>query len=279
MLPNWRPPPTNARVALAECCRTLYVYPYVLFLALLQTAAQRAGVPLIDDCSDSATILATLPADAPVEVRSSVAGNAKTCYAVTATMGGKPVSGYVQGSDLDAVAEFERRRTAAAAAVVNVAPAATPEPAPAVAATPSIPVEKIHYPAFPNFSAVDMKGKPVSVRSLKGKVNLICFWSPGNANSSRELLLVSRLQGQLRQGVDALAVSLAANGPQLKDTLEDYHLAFRNVPNGYDIAGRYNIDYDALPRTYVLNENFEIVASGLHNKALEDLVKKLVDAK
>jgi hypothetical protein len=221
-----------------------------------------------------------LPADAPVEVRSSVAGNAKTCYAVTAMVDGKPVRGYVQGSSLAGVAEFERLRTADSAAVVNVAPRAAPEAAPAVAAPPSIPAERIHYPVFPDFSAVDMKGKPVSVHSMKGKVNLVCFWTPGNGNSSRELLLVAMLQNQFRkQGVDALAVSLAANGPKLQDTLEDFHLGFRNVPNGYDIAGRYNIDYDALPRTYVLNENFEIIASGLHNKALEDLVKKLVDAK
>ena len=31
--------------------------------------------------------------------------------------------------------------------------------------------------------------------------------------------------------------------------------------------------------TYVLNENFEVIASGLHKDALESLVKKLVAAK
>jgi hypothetical protein len=253
---------------------------YFVFLVLLQASGQQAGVPLIEDCSDSATVLATLPAGAPVEVRSAVAGYDRPCYAVTAVVSGKSVRGYVQGSNLDAVAEFERLRAAADAAVVNGMPLATPEPAPAVAATASIPVEKIHYPPFANFSALDMKGKSVSVRSMKGKVNLICFWAPRNQNSSRELLTVTRLYGEFKKlGVDALAVSLSSDRPLLKDALDDFQIGFRNVPNGYEIAAKYNIDYESLPRTYVLNEDFEVVASGLHDKALEALVKKLMAAK
>ncbi len=125
-----------------------------------------------------------------------------------------------------------------------------------------------------------MKGSSVSVHSLKGKVNLVCFWSPSNSASSRELLFVSRLYGQFKaQGLDVLAVSLSGDRGLLKDTIDDYHLGFRNVPNGYDLAPRYNIAYSALPVTYVLNKNFEVIASGLHTKALEDLVKKLVATK
>jgi hypothetical protein len=65
----------------------------------------------------------------------------------------------------------------------------------------------------------------------------------------------------------------------LKDAVDDVRSGIRIVPNGSDIAARYNVDFDTLPRTYVLNENFEIVASGLHDKALQDLVKKLVAEK
>ena len=113
---------------------------------------------------------------------------------------------------------------------------------------------------FRDFSGRDMKGRPVSAHSLKGKVNLVCFWSPSNAASSRELLLVNRLYGQFKtKGVDVVALSLSGDPGQLQDTLEDYHLGFRNVPNGYEIAARYNISYSTLPVTYVLNENFEVV--------------------
>jgi hypothetical protein len=87
------------------------------------------------------------------------------------------------------------------------------------------------------------------------------------------------LYGQYKkQGVDALAVNYSGDSPQLRDALEDYHLGFRSVVNGFDIAAKYGINYQALPRTYVLNENFEVIASGLHGKALEELLKKLVAA-
>jgi hypothetical protein len=257
------------------------VYPYVALLALLPAAAQAAGISLVDDCSDSATVLATLSASAPVEVRSAIAGNAKACYSVTAVIDGKPVRGYVQGNELAAVVEFERQRAAnAAASMVIAAPAPAAVAPEAPAAVPAVTVEKPHYPPFANFSALDMKGKTVSVHGLKGKVNLICFWSPDNRNSFADLLAATRMYGQFhQQGLDALAVNISGDSPELRDLLGDVHIPFGNVPNGFNIASRYNVDYQSLPRIYVLNENFEVIASELHGKALEDLVKKLVAEK
>jgi hypothetical protein len=257
------------------------VYPYAAYLALLQALALQAGIPLIDDCSESARVLTDLAANASVDVRSSIAGAKKVCYAVTAVVDGKTIRGYVLGNDLDAVAEFERQRAAAAASIVNIDPAVPSRPkTPDAATTPVAPVEKPHFPPFPDFSATDMNGRPVSAHSLKGKVNLVCFWSPRHQSASRELLVVSRLYGQFKnQGVDALAVSLSGDRGVLKDALDDFHLSFRNVANGYAIAPRYNLDYESLPRTYVLNDRFEVITSALHGKALEDLVKNLVASK
>ena len=255
------------------------MYPYIALLALFQAPAPQAGIPLLDDCSDSAVALGSLAPAARVEVRSAVAGYAKTCYAVTAAVDGKSVKGYVLGNDLAAVADFERERAAVAASIADVAPA--PVAAPAIAPVPKAPpVEKPHYPPFRDFSALDMKGKPASAHSLKGKVNLVVFWSPTSKVSYADILAVVRLYGQFKgQGLDALSVSLSANNSALRDTVDDFHPGFRTVPNGMDIAGSYGINYDNLPRTYVLNENIEVIASGLHGKALEDLVKKLVAEK
>jgi peroxiredoxin len=252
------------------------VYTYIAFLAFLQAPAPQSSVPLREECSDSGRILTNLAVGAAAQVRFSLAGNEKTCYSVMAVIDGKSVNGYVEGNDLAAVAEFERRRAAETAAIVNLA-SATSEP---VATGHLTPQETTHYPPFKDFSALDMTGRPVSIHSLKGKINLVCFWSPSNSASSRELLVVSRLYGQFKkQGVEVLAVSLSADRARLQDTLDDFHLGFRNVPNGYELASRYNIAYATLPVTYVLNENFEVIASGLHNKALEVLVEKLIAAK
>ena len=255
------------------------MYPYIALLALFQAPAPQAGISLVEDCSEFAPVLATLSKSSPAEVRSSVAGYAKTCYAVTAKVNGKQVQGYVQGDGLEAIAEFERQRAAVAASIVDIAPA--PVAAPAVAPEAKAPaVEKPHYPPFRDFSGLDMKGKAVSAHSLKGKVNLVVFWSPTNKPSFADLLVVARLYGQFKQqGVDALSVNLSGDTPGLRDLLDDLHSGFRTIPNGADIAASYGINFDNLPRIYVLNENTEVIASGLRGKALEDLVKKLVAEK
>ncbi|MDP9112583.1 MAG: TlpA family protein disulfide reductase [Acidobacteriota bacterium] len=251
-----------------------YVYTYIAILAFLQTAALQAEVPLRAECSASGKILTHLDVRAAAHVRFSVAGSEHSCYSITVVIDGNPINGYVEGNELAAVADFERQRALATRPSVGPArPASEPE-------TLASAEEARHYPPFKDFSALDMKGNPVSIHSLKGKINLVCFWSPSNADSSRELLLMNRLYGQFRkQGIDVLAVSLSGDRARLLDALDDFHLGFRNVPNGYDIALRYNVSYSALPVTYVLNENFEVIASGLHTKALEELVKQLIAAK
>jgi len=234
----------------------------------------------MEDCSDSATVLVDLPASATVEVRSSITGYATVCYAVTVIVDGKPARGYLRDNDVAAVAEFERRRAATAASVVHANADVTDGPGTLGAETPLIPAKELRYPPFQDFSARDTKGRPVSVHSLRGKVNLVCFWSPRHQDASRELLVVSRLYGQFKkEGLDALAISLSGDRAVLQDALDDFQLGFRNVPNGYDLAARYKIDYETLPRTYVLNGKLEVITSGLHGKALEDLVKKLLTAK
>jgi AhpC/TSA family len=249
---------------------------YIVLLALLQSPVPQPMISLTEDCSGSARVLAHLAADASFKVRFSVAGNERACYAVTAVLDGQPVNGYVQGDDLPILADFERQRATVAASLVT----APPPTGPVVAATaPAAAQEKPHYPPFRDFWAADMNGKPVGARSLKGKVNLVCFWSPGSPAASRELLLVAGLYGKFKkQGVDAVSVSLG-NLAEIKDTLDDFRPGFRNVPGGYSIAANYNIDFGSLPRTYVLNENFEVIASGLHKDALESLVKKLIAEK
>ncbi len=281
------------------------MYPYFAYLALLQAisgkavsgdaAPQPAGVALLDDCSESASVLAHLPTNAAVDVRSSVIGYAMPCYSLTASVDGKQMKGFVLGSGLDAVAEFEHKKAVYLASIVTVPPPPPQAQAPNAAMTPATPPattpgptgasstpapEKTHYPVFPDFSATDMRGRAVSSRSLHGKVNLICFWTPSGSRATQELLAINQLNARYRnQGLEAIALSLTGNQAKLRDAVGDYALGFPNVPNGFPVAQRYNIAYEELPRTYVLNADHEIVSSGLHGKALEALVKKLIDEK
>jgi peroxiredoxin len=244
------------------------VYPYLLFFAFLQAAAPQ-GVPLLENCSEPQSVLATLRPTDNVRVRASVAGEAQTCYGVTAVIDGRPVKGYILDKTFPAVLEFERRRSAAAPVGDT--------PAPVKAADQVIQPPRPRLPVFADFSARDLKGKQVSLGGLKGKVILVCFWSPLNDASQRELIMAAGLFGKFhRQGLDALAISLDASRARNADALDDFGVTFSDIPGGFEIANRHNIASDTIPQTFILNDRHEILAAGLHGKELDNAVQKLM---
>jgi AhpC/TSA family len=256
------------------------VLPSLLFTALLQEPAATlqepaatARTPLLDDCSSDGRVLATLSPSDPVQVRSSRAGEAQTCYTVNARIGGQDVVGYVLGDALPAVKEFDRERTVIpppALPVAAVASTAAVAPAP----TPRQPAQ--HFRKFGNFSATDVRNRPVSLSS-QAKLILVCFWSPNNQESSRELIVVSRLYGQLhKQGLDAVGISLDLSRAEILDSMVDFSVAFPNIADHYGLAGREGVSFDTLPATFILNQQHEVVASGLHKANLESTVLRLM---
>jgi peroxiredoxin len=243
------------------------VYPYVLFIAFFQAPGTHS-VPLLENCSDPQHVLATLRPGDNVRVRASVAGEAQTCYGVSAVIDGKPINGYIVDKTFPAVADFERQRSAASP--VGDAPP------PPKATAPVIQPPRPRLPVFADFSATDLKGKPISLSGLKGKVILVCFWAPQNGSSTRELIQDYRLYDQFRrQGLDAVAISLSSNREEMNDVLED-GITLRTIPNDYELAARYGVSYEALPKTYILNDRHEILAAGLHGKELESTVRRLM---
>ena len=191
-----------------------------------------------------------------------------TCYAVTATVDGKPVEGYILGDKLPAIADFERQRREAALAAAEIRRTAETPAAIAPASQ-----DKPRRPVFGDFSAVDMKGKAVTLKDMRGKVLVICFWTPTSSASIRELLAVSRSFFKLhKQGLDVVGVSLSASRKDIEDALEG-SMAFPDIPDRFGIAERHGVSYGSVPRTFILDERHEIVAAGLHGAALEAAIR------
>ncbi len=243
------------------------MYPYFLFAAFLQGPSLPAQIPLFDDCSGTGRVVATLRVTDPVRVRSSLAGESQTCYAVNARVDGQDVSGYVLGKALPAIVEFERERIEAL----------RPKPAP-VAATVAAAEPAPRLRRFPEFSGLDLvKNRTFTSSTLNGKLILVCFWSPSKPESEREVLVVSRIAGNFAgQGVQAVGISLDRQAAEIKDTLEDANAKFPNIADENGLADREGISFESLPYTYILNQRHEILASGLHGSNLESTVQKLM---
>jgi len=246
------------------------VYSYLLLGSLFQIGAASASVPLLNDCSDSARVVARLTPASAIQVRFSLAGNSQTCYSVVAVVDGREVAGHVLGQSLPAIAEFERQ--------LSKSPAVAPAPAPPSEAVPAVPQAAPKLPLFGDFNAVDVYDRSVALSGLKGKVTLICFWSPGNPKAGREVLDVNRLTGQWRaRGLSAVVVSLDQQREKVLDALEDLQVTLPVIADRYGLAQRRRISAADLPYTLVLNDRLEIVSSGLHGRELETTVDGLLN--
>jgi peroxiredoxin len=243
------------------------VYPYFLFTAFLQAPSLPPRVPLLEDCSEGSRVIAMLaPAD-KVQVHFSMDGGTQTCYAVSASIGTQAVSGHVLGTALATVQEFERQRTQP--------PLSAQERA--VTPVPGVKQAPPRLPMFADFSGVDVKDRRLNFGSMSGKVILVCFWSPRNQASERELIAVTALYSRFhRQGLEAVGISLDRQRAEIIDSLEDFGTTFPNMADASGVGQRQGVSAESVPYTFILNQQHEIVASGLHDRQLETTVQKLM---
>ncbi|MGH9659908.1 MAG: hypothetical protein ACRD96_15265, partial [Bryobacteraceae bacterium] len=101
----------------------------LLFLAAATQTINVDRQPVRSGCADADPIVATLPAGTKVKVGFSLAGAARPCFLIVATIDNKTVQGYVPAEALTGAEEMERdRQTAAPVAVTTNAGGAPSAP-------------------------------------------------------------------------------------------------------------------------------------------------------
>lgn len=121
----------------------------------------------------------------------------------------------------------------------------------------------------PEFSAVDLSGKPVRLADLRGKVVLLNVWATWCAPCREEMPSMERLHRRLGpQGLEVVAVSIDAAGSPAEDRklvadfARELGLTFTiwHNPSG-DIQRAYRTT--GVPESFVLNRQGEIVKKAL----------------
>jgi hypothetical protein len=125
----------------------------ILWLGITLGLSAASEIPILSDCEVGAEVRAKVAKDADVKVRSSVSSGTP-CFAVMATVDGKPVQGYVTDASLDAVGVFEKERVESLRATLSAPPVITsPPPAappPPAATKPEVkPPEAAPVPEAP----------------------------------------------------------------------------------------------------------------------------------
>ncbi len=101
-------------------------FPVLFFFAAM--AVRTDQTPLRSGCESGDQVVANLPAGTPVELRFRLS-DGSDCFKIAATVNGKDVLGYVPGSALTGLTQFEEDRSASGSASSS-GPVSASQPAP-----------------------------------------------------------------------------------------------------------------------------------------------------
>jgi hypothetical protein len=252
----------------------------LLVLALLQVAS--AGEPLRSGCSPDDGQLATVGASDQVKVLLAVAGWDSPCYKVRVTRPGGNMTGYVLGSAMPAIREFEHQREEASAAAsqgeARLALAQAAAAQKSAETDTDKPKDPLISTQFEDFSGRDSNGKPVNLSGLKGRATLVTFWSPTGGHAEQQVLSATRLYDEFhRSGLAAVGISMNPNPNRIGAALDDVSPNWPQMPDRNGLAAHYNVDPRA-GKVFVLDANHRIVAAGPMGPEIEKTVRQLLAA-
>ena len=130
----------------------------------------------------------------------------------------------------------------------------------------------------PNFTAPTPEGTQLALNDVLGKVTIIDFWAawcrPCRAENPNVVKVYNAYHDK---GLNIIGVSLDRKAEDWKKAISDDGLTWNHVSNVeyFDkIAKLYNVD--AIPATFILDENGVIIAKNLRGDALESKIAELL---
>ncbi len=125
----------------------------------------------------------------------------------------------------------------------------------------------------------DREGEEVSLSSLKGEVILVTFWSSGNESSVQSLLQLQSIYNRYHDnGFEIYSISLDNNKISWMNAIDFNEFKWINVSELSYPDSRANVIYNvtALPSTFLINREGDIVAKNLYGRTLETWLDNLI---
>jgi hypothetical protein len=246
----------------------------LLLLTAFATDAN-TGVLVRDGCGEDAATVANVQPSEQIVVQHGVAGEALPCYAVSVTRSGTEVRGYVLGTSLPAVQEFERRLALESRIPLPAAPPAGEKGAVDRTISPE-DAGPFAGRQFPDWTGVDWNGRPVAIRPSDAKFTLVGFMNPRSKAARLQIVGISFLMSRFAsQGVKSVGLISGASLFDTKTLMEDLEVTFP-LSSDRSALGK---DFGADPSKgtiLVLDGSRKIIASSTDTKKVQAILTKLL---
>lgn len=207
-------------------------------LAFFADSAGGARLPLLADCSQGSDVVASIETTTPVSIRYSMAGDSETCYAVTVTLDGKALNGYLLGARHPAIAQFDSDPRGRIPEIPPPPPAASP-----IADKTGGTSGTEETVSFAGFRAVDFDGRRVDLNASRAENVLLYFWSPYDRGSAQKAEAMDGIYETYHpRGVDVVGIASGVSAARLRAYCEQNEVSWPQVIDSGEIAARYHID-------------------------------------
>ena len=125
-------------------------------------------------------------------------------------------------------------------------------------------------------SLPDVKGKSITLSSLKGKVVLIDFWASWCGPCRRTVPDLKKAYSKFQtKGFEIYGISLDDDAGNWKQAIKDDAVKWIHVNDAKgEIAGAWNINY--IPNTFLIDKSGKVIAVNPTHQQLEALLQKLL---
>ena len=129
---------------------------------------------------------------------------------------------------------------------------------------------------LPKFSAVDINGKKVSEKDLKGKINIINTWASWNYDSQSIQRMLKRKRKEHGNKICIVSICLDASIKECRRRAENDSIDWSNVCNGnmWKSPILKAVGIATIPGNIVCDESRKIIARDLKADKLEEKIKE-----
>jgi len=241
--------------------------------ALILIFVAIASVPVRDACSEDAVTVASVGDNDPVQVRHAVVGTTIPCYSVVVTQDSKQVQGFILGSTLPAIQEFERNRAQQSRIVLPPAPSDA-----AASEEKKAPLPPVG-PPFEPWSGADIRGHRLQISGAGSKATLVTLWSVQSGAARHYVESLQKTESEFRaKGLKSFGLIEASSAGKANYYLEDMGLEAPQAFDRQNIAAKYNAN-TVKGTTLVVDASNNVVAVSSNPAEIRAVLTRLLSSK